>query len=134
MPFFRGKNRQEIAEKTKKKKEYLKDSQLLKLILLADNKDFLDDDKTPVRTDYVKKREIDRSTLYSFDGPFQLFHVDVGNLEFLGKNATFPQYVLVVADLSCQKYMLIQRDLENKYYKKSNYFMMNLKVKEKVNV
>ena len=30
--------------------------------------------------------------------------------------------------------MLIQRDLENKYYEKSNYFMMNLKVKEKVNV
>ena len=55
------------------------------------------------RTDYVEKREIDHSTLYSFDGPFQLFHADVGNLEFLGKNATFPQYVLVLVDLFSSK-------------------------------
>ena len=27
----------------------------------------------------LKKREIDRSTLYSFDGPFQLIHVDLQN-------------------------------------------------------
>ena len=52
---------------------------------LADNKDFLNDDKISTRTD-----EINKSTLYSFDGPFQLLHADVGNLEFFGKNATFP--------------------------------------------
>ena len=61
-----------LLEKTKKSK-YLKDSQLLKLLLLADNKDFLDDDKTPTRTDYVEKKEIDGSTLHSFDGPFNYF-------------------------------------------------------------
>ena len=55
------------------------------------------------RTDYVEKREIDCSTLNSFDGPFQLLHADVGNLEFLGKNATFPQYVLVIVDLFSSK-------------------------------
>ena len=32
------------------------------------------------RTDYVEKREIDHSTLYSFDAPFRLFHAGVGNL------------------------------------------------------
>ena len=73
-----------------KKSRYSKDSQLLKFILLADNRDFLDDDKTPTRADYVEKKEIDRSTLYNFDGPFQLLHTDVGNLEFLGKDATIP--------------------------------------------
>ena len=78
---------------------YSKDFQLLKLILLTDNRNFLDDDKTPTRANYVEKREIDRSTLYSFDGPFQLLHADVGNLEFLGKNATIPQYALMVVDL-----------------------------------
>ena len=55
------------------------------------------------RTDYVEKREIDHSTLYSFDSPFQLFHADVGNLEILGKNVTFPQYVLVLLDLFSSK-------------------------------
>ena len=87
-----------LLKKTKKSK-YLRDSQLLKLLLLADNKDFLDDDKTPTRTDYIEKREIDRSTLYSFDRPFHLLHADVQILEFLQRNATFLQYVLVVVDL-----------------------------------
>ena len=86
-----------------KKSRYSKDSQLLKLILLADNRDFLDDDKTPTRADYVEKIEIDRSNLYSFDGPFQLLHGGVGNLEFLGKNATIPQYGLMVVDLYSSK-------------------------------
>ena len=63
----------------------------------------MDDNKVPIKADYVEKREIDRSTLYNFDGPFQLFHADVGNLEFLGKNATFSQYVLVIIDLYSSK-------------------------------
>ena len=49
------------------------------------------EEKIPARADYVEKREIDRSTLYSFDGPFQLTHADVGNLEFVGKSATTPR-------------------------------------------
>ena len=32
-----------------------------------------------------------------------MFHADVGNLEFLGKNATFPQYVLILVDLFSSK-------------------------------
>ena len=45
-----------------KKSKYEKDTELLKLINLADGKDFLDDNKVPTRTDCVDKREIDRST------------------------------------------------------------------------
>ena len=89
---------QRLLKKLKKSK-YLKESQILKLILLADIKDFSDDNKTPTRAGYVEKIEIDRSSLYSFDGPFQLLHADIGNLEFLGKNATIPQYSLVIVDL-----------------------------------
>ena len=96
--FLEGKIDKRLLKKTIKSK-YLKDSQLLKLLLLADNKDFLDDDKTPTRTDYIEKREIDRSTLYNFDRPFHLLHADVQILEFLQRNATFLQYVLVVVDL-----------------------------------
>ena len=95
--FLEEKIDKRLLKKTKKSK-LLKDSQLLKLLLLADNKDFLDD-KTPTRTDYIEKREIDRSTLYSFDRPFHLLHADVQILEFLQRNATFLQYVLVVVDL-----------------------------------
>ena len=56
-----------------KKLKYLKDSQMLKLINLADNKDFLDDDKVTTRTYYVEKREIDRSILYSLMDLFNYF-------------------------------------------------------------
>ena len=63
----------------------------------------MDGGKVPSRADYAGKREIDRSTLYSFDSPFQLLHADVGNLESLGKNATFPQYFLVIVDLYWSK-------------------------------
>ena len=46
---------------------------MLKLINLADNKDFSEDDKVTTRTDYVGKREIDRSTLYSLMDLFNYF-------------------------------------------------------------
>ena len=59
--------------------------------------------KVPPEQIMLKKRDIDCSTLYSFDGPFQLLHADVGNLEFIGKIATFPQYVLVIGDLFSSK-------------------------------
>ena len=57
------------------KSRYTEDSLLLKLIYLVDNK-LNDEEKAPTRVDYIEKREIDRSTLYSFDGPFQLIFYD----------------------------------------------------------
>ena len=74
-----------------------------KLVNLVDSKSIFNEDKAPTRADYVEKREIDRSTLYSFNGPVQLLHADVGDLEFLGKNAAFPQYVLVIVGLFSSK-------------------------------
>ena len=85
-----------------KKSKYAKHYILLKLINLVDIK--LDNEgKLHTRVDYVAKKEIGRSTLYSFDGAFQLIHADVGNLEFLGKNATVSRYVLLVVDLRSSK-------------------------------
>ena len=72
---------------------------MFKLVNFDDNKSIFEKNKASTRADFVEKGEIDRSTLYSFDVPFQLLHVDVGNLEFLGKNTTFQQYVLVIVDL-----------------------------------
>ena len=86
-----------------KKSKYEVDKNFFKLVNLLENDNVIFDTDSVKRTDYVEKREIDHSTLYSFDGPFQLFHADVGNLEFLGKNATFPQYVLVLVDLFSSK-------------------------------
>ena len=85
-----------------KKSKYVEDKIFFKLVNLLENTVIFEPDSVN-RTDYVEKREIDDSALNSFDAPFQLFHADVGNLEFLGKNATFPQYVLVLVDLFSSK-------------------------------
>ena len=63
----------------------------------------INDDEAPVRLDYVEKRKIDRSTLYSFHGPFQLFHNEAANLEFLGKSASVPKYALLIVDFHSSK-------------------------------
>ena len=81
-----------------KKLRYHGDKKLLKLIDLAENNSGQFNENNgniiPIRLDRVGKRKIDRSTLYSMDGPFQLMHADTAKLEFLGKSATTPKYAL----------------------------------------
>ena len=76
-----------------KQSAYSKEKLLLKLIDLIENGigqiNQTKIDQTRARLDYSEKREIDRSTLRSFDGPFQFVHVDIASLEFLRKSATF---------------------------------------------
>ena len=88
-----------------KNSKYAEDKKIFKLVNFLDNKssNVIFEPDIVKRTDYVEKRGIDHSTLYSFDAPFRLFHANVGNLEFLGKNATFPQHVLVLVDLFSSK-------------------------------
>ena len=87
-----------------KKSKYAKDKLFLKIANDLDReKRVIFNPEKVNRTDYVEKRDIDRSTLYSFSRPLELLHADVANLEFLGKNATFPQYVLLVVDLFSSK-------------------------------
>ena len=83
------------------------------------------------RTDYVKKREIDYSTLYSFNAPFQLLHADIGNLEFLGKNATFPQYVLVIVYLFSSKVYTYPMKSRKQIRQKLEQFYRDVKSKRK---
>ena len=100
---FSGETLDENLLNKLRKSKYETDRVFYKLLNLLYSKNVFNDNKVPTRTDYVEEREIDRSTLYSFDGPVQLLHADIGNLEFLGKNATFPQYVLVTVDLFSSK-------------------------------
>ena len=95
-----------------KKSKYAADKNFFNLVNLLENDSVIFDADNVNRTDYAKKREIEHSTLYSFSSPFELLHVDVRNLEFLGNNATFPRYVLVVVDLFSSKvytYMMKSR-------------------------
>ena len=83
-----------------KKLLYTKDKLLLKLIdLLKNNIKKVNNDKVPIRFDYVEKMEIDRPTIYGCDSSFQLLLAEVANLEFLGKSASVPNYALLIVDL-----------------------------------
>ena len=46
-----------------------------------------------------KKRDIDRSTLYSFSGPFELLQADIVNISFFAKSVVDPYYCLLFVDL-----------------------------------
>ena len=64
-----------------KKSRYVRDKDFANLF--ENNIDFLDDEKIsiPIKTIFAEKKDdIDKSTLYSFDGQFQLLYADVGNL------------------------------------------------------
>ena len=44
--------------------------------------------KAPLTTPFVEeKSDLDRTTLYSFKGPFELFHGDIADIRFLAKSA-----------------------------------------------
>ena len=84
--------------KNLKRSTYVNNKKLLKLINVSENsiEGFnKNDNKIPIRLDDVEKREIDRSTLYSFNSPLQLMHAGIANLEILGKSATV-RYVLLI--------------------------------------
>ena len=78
-----------------KKSKYAEDKNLFKLVNLLENTVIFEPDSVNSSTLIA--------ALYSFDSPFQLFLADVGNLEFLIKNDTLPQYVLVLVELFSSK-------------------------------
>ena len=53
-----------------KKSKYAADKNFFKLVNLLENDNVIFDTDSVKRTDYVEKREIDHSTLYSFDASF----------------------------------------------------------------
>ena len=114
-----------------KKSKYDEDKKIFNLVNLLDKKNVIFEPERVKRTDYVEKREIDHSTLYSFDAPFQLFHADIAYLEFLGKNATFPQYVLVLVDLFSSKVYTYPMKSRKQIRQKLEQFYRDIRSKKK---
>ena len=115
-----------------KKSIYVNEKKILKMINVAENsiEEFnKNDNKTPIILDYVEKREIDRSTVYSFNSPFQLMHADIANLEFLGKSATVPKYALLIVDLFLSKVYVYPMQLQKQLLKYLNIFYVEIKNK-----
>ena len=84
---------------------YQKDKVFKKLYENLEDKNFNKKDyKVPLSTPFnEKKTDIDRSTLYSIEKPFQRVHADIADLRFFAKSAVDPKYALLCVDLFTSK-------------------------------
>ena len=115
-----------------KKSKYNKDIEFTNLF--KSNIDFLNDEKKsiPIKTTFdEKKDDIDRSILYSFDGPFQLLHADIEDLEFSGKSATSPKYCLLLVDLFTSKVYVYPMKTRKSIASKMEIFYKEVEAKRK---
>ena len=87
--------------------------------------------KTKYLQELIMLKKIDRWTLCSFDGPLQLINADVGNLEFLGKNAAIPRHVLQVVDLYFSKVYVYPMRSRKQNLQKTKLFYNEVKNKRK---
>ena len=108
-----------------KKSNYVRDNDFTKLFATLDFS-FLEENKKipPLKTSFVEKKDkIDRSTLYSFEGPYQLLHADIANLQFLGKSSAARRYCLVVVDIFSSKvYTYPMKSRKNIAYKLEMFY------------
>ena len=105
-----------------RKSNYEKDKVFYNLFKKIEDKNVIydkDENRVPFYTPFIpQKKNIDRSTLYSLNGPIQFFHADIAYLQFLAKSAVDPKYALLCVDLFTSKiyvYMMRKRsNLANK--------------------
>ena len=90
-----------------RKSSYDKDKVFYKLFNIVENKNIIyenEENRVPFYTPFLpQKKNIDRSTLYTVNGPLQFFHADIAFLKFLAKSAVDPKYALVCVDLFTSK-------------------------------
>ena len=88
-----------------KKSFYQKDKVFNELYENLEDRNFDKKDyKVPLNTPFYKKKtDIDSSTLYSVDKPFQKIHADIADLRFFAKSAVDPKYALLCVDLFTSK-------------------------------
>ena len=74
-----------------RKSNYEKDKVFYALFKKIEDKDVIydkEEKRVPVYTPFIpQKKNIDRSTLYTVNGPLQFFHADIAYLQFLAKSA-----------------------------------------------
>ena len=90
-----------------RKSIYQKDKFFYNLFKKIDDKNVIYDkekERIPFYTPFTpQKKDIDRSTLFSLNGPMQFFHADIAYLQFLAKSAVDPKFALVCIDLFTSK-------------------------------
>ena len=110
-----------------RKSSYEKDKVFYNLFKNVENKNIIyekNEKRVPFYTPYVPQRKnIDRSTLYTVNGPLQFFHADIAFLKFLAKSAVDPKYALLCVDLFTSKiYVYTMRKRSNLVNKLETFY------------
>ena len=120
---FKEQNINDKLLKKIKKSKHEKDFEFVKLF--DRNVNFLEDEKSIKTTFVEKKDDIDRSTLYSFDCPFQFLKANFVNSDFSGKSATDPKYCLLFVDLFTFhiKSKCLSNEIQKIHFKRNGNFL-----------
>ena len=110
-----------------RKSSYEKDKVFYKLFNAVENKNIIyenNENRVPFYTPFTpQKKNIDRSTLYTVNGPLQFFHADVAFLKFLAKSAIDPKYAVLCVDLFTSKvYIYTMRKKSNLVNKLETFY------------
>ena len=110
-----------------RKSSYEKDKVFYNLFKNVENKSVIYEEnknRVPFYTPYIPQRKnIDRSTLYTVNGPLQFFHADIAFLKFLAKSAVDPKYALLCVDLFTSKiYVYTMRKRSNLVNKSETFY------------
>ena len=129
--FASEKLNKQLIKKIKKSK-YEKDGIFLKLYKAIENVDIDEKEQIPTFVPFIEnKKDIDSSTLYSFNGPFQLLHADIADIRFFSKLAADLHYFLLFVDLFTQKTYTFPMKKRNLLKKKMQTFYEEIKNKRK---
>ena len=89
-------------------------------------------EKPPLTMKFIEKRsDIDCSTLYSFDGPFQLLQADIAYISFLAISAVELNFCLLFVDLFTSKIYTFPMKTRNLLAKKIKLFYNDIQKKKK---
>ena len=118
-----------------KRSKYEKDVIFLRLYNSIENVNLDEKEEKPTFVPFVEnKKDIDNSTLYSFNASFQLLYADIADIRFFSKSAADPHYCLLFVDLFTQKIYTYPMKKRNMLKKKMELFYeeVNHKRKEKM--
>ena len=112
--FASEKINKQLIEKIKRSK-YVKDIIFLRLYNAIENVNLDEKEEIPTFAPFIEnKKDINNSTLYSFNGPFQLLHADIVDIRFFfSKSAADPHYCLLFVDLFTQKKKFVKEKNAN---------------------
>ena len=131
--FFGSEEIKNTHIKKARSSNYAKDNFFLTLYAnISEKEKFQAEPIIPSHIPFVeKKSEIDRSTLYSFGGPFELLHADIADIRFFAKSAADPLYCLLIVDLFTQKVYTYPMKKRNLLSRKLELFYNEVQNKRK---